>query len=258
MPPRLSVLQNTFYVRMKMAVQYPTPQWILNHKRSWNSLPKCELYWENATRPRPLPAYHTHLDISSRSVRYALSVSSDLTLTYNANSLSSSVSTTRNQVPKSASCPTAPTAALDDHSNDSNGEDDNDYEQVHKCVSRPKIQSNTSKPPSATSSTATKTIQTQFPISKKTSKLETGLLKLLAVKVEPFVKELSQKAKRKAQVWPGPKTTKSASTTNRFTLAALVCRHYKLPINKTALQNPQKSLHGTHDNLQWWRMPLKE
>ena len=152
-----------------------TPQWILNHKRSWNSLPKCELYWENATRPRPLAAYHTHLDISSRSVRYAMSVSSDLTLTYNANSLSSSVSTARNQVPQSASCPTAPTAALlDDHSNDSNGEDDNDYEQVHKCVSRPKIQSNTSKPPSATSSTATKTIQTQFPISKKISKLETG------------------------------------------------------------------------------------
>ena len=112
----------------------------------------------------------------------------------------------------------------------------------------PIIRSNTSKPPSATSSTATKTIQTQFPISKKTSKLEAGLLKLLAVRAELFAKELGQKAKRKAQGWPAPKatTTKSASTTKRFNTRSLSPRANPilLPVSLDRIAVPGTSFHG--------------
>ena len=48
------------------------------------------------------------------------------------------MSTAGNQVPKIRTRSNDPTVALlDDHSDDSgdsNGEDDSDYEQVHKCV----------------------------------------------------------------------------------------------------------------------------
>lgn len=52
------------------------------------------------------------------------------------------MSTAGNQVPKIRTRPNDPTAALlGDHSDDSgdgNGEDDSDYEPVHKCVFGPK------------------------------------------------------------------------------------------------------------------------
>jgi hypothetical protein len=73
--------ERNWLYNIPIPISNPAPQWILNCKRSLNSPPKCELSWENATPPRPLAAYLTHMDTSFRGVRYASSVSSDLTPT---------------------------------------------------------------------------------------------------------------------------------------------------------------------------------